>query len=95
MSILYSAHALKRMFQRGLTLQTVARALEQGEVITHYPDDQPYPSKLVLGWDAGVPVHVVAALTDQGDTVVIPLTDPNQICGTELLKGNCHEMRDL
>ena len=38
MAILYSAHVLKRMFQRGLTLQTVARALEQGDtvVITAY-----------------------------------------------------------
>jgi Domain of unknown function (DUF4258) len=71
MAILYSAHALKRIFQRGLTLQAVARAMEASEVIAHYPDDQPYPSKLVLGWDGGVPMHVVAALTEQGDTVVI------------------------
>jgi Domain of unknown function (DUF4258) len=86
MAILYSAHALKRMFQRGLTLQAVARALEQGEVITHYPDDHPYPSKLVLGWDAGVPVHVVAALTEQGDTVVITAYVPEPSLWDETFK---------
>jgi Domain of unknown function (DUF4258) len=86
MAILYSAHALKRIFQRGLTLQAVARALAQGEVITHYPDDQPYPSKLVLGWDAGVPVHVVAALTEQGDTVVITAYVPEPSLWDETFK---------
>jgi hypothetical protein len=86
MAILYSAHALKRIFQRGLTLQAVAQALAQGEVITHYPDDQPYPSKLMLGWDAGVPVHVVAALTEQGDTVVITAYVPEPSLWDETFK---------
>lgn len=71
MAILYSAHALKRIFQRGLTLDVVAKVLLHGEVITQYPDDQPYPSKLMLGWDGGQPVHIVAASTEQGDTVVV------------------------
>jgi hypothetical protein len=86
MAILYSAHALKRIFQRGLTLQAVAQALAQGEVITNYPDDQPYPNKLVLGWDAGVPVHVVAALTEQGDTVVITAYVPEPSLWDETFK---------
>jgi Domain of unknown function (DUF4258) len=86
MTILYSAHALKRIFQRGLTLQAVVQALEQGELITNYPDDQPYPSKLVLGWDAGVPVHVVAALTEQGDTVVITAYVPETSLWDETFK---------
>jgi Domain of unknown function (DUF4258) len=86
MTILYSAHALKRIFQRGLTLQAVAQALAQGEIITSYPDDQPYPSRLVLGWNAGVPVHVVAALTDQGDTVVITAYVPEPSLWDETFK---------
>jgi len=31
------------------------------EVIEQYPDDEPYPSRWVLGRPAGQPVHVVAA----------------------------------
>jgi hypothetical protein len=30
-------------------------------VIASYPDDAPYPSVLVLGFDHGRPVHVVVA----------------------------------
>src|SRR5471030_1267248 len=42
-------HAFERMFQRGIDLDAVAQVISSGEVIADYPDDQPYPSTLLLG----------------------------------------------
>ena len=33
-----------------------------GEFIEEYPNDWPHPSGLFMGWVAGHPLHVVAAL---------------------------------
>lgn len=37
-----------------------------------YPDDTPYPSRLVLGWSDGRPIHVVVAdnVNDQVNIVI-------------------------
>ena len=45
--------------------------LEAGEVIETYPDDKPYPSRLVLGWVGGRPLHVVAADNTEADEIVV------------------------
>jgi hypothetical protein len=60
--IIFSGHAVRRMFQRDLQPQEVRAVLETGEVVAAYPDDQPYPSYLVLGWSGGRPLHVVVAV---------------------------------
>ena len=49
------------MFQRGIRPDAVEDVVAAGEVIASYPDDAPYPSVLVLGFDQGRPVHVVVA----------------------------------
>ena len=60
------------MFQRRITAQDVRHVLQTGEAIEEYPDDQPYPAKLVLGWHDGRPLHVVVADNmDNRETVVI------------------------
>jgi hypothetical protein len=44
----------------GLNLDDVYTSVADGEIIEHYPADQPYPSCLVLGLTAGgAPVHSV------------------------------------
>jgi hypothetical protein len=35
--------------------------ISEGEGIALYPDDVPFPSALILGQEAGEPVHVVVA----------------------------------
>lgn len=57
----FSRHAFERMFQRGIDPDSVASLVEGGEIIADYPDDQPYPSALILGFHAGQPVHAVVA----------------------------------
>jgi len=48
--------------QRGITIAVLEQALLTGEIVERYPDDQPYPSCLVLGWlTSGDPLHVVCS----------------------------------
>ena len=55
-------HATIVRLERGITIVDLGRALLAGEIIERYPDDQPYPSCLVLGWLAsGDPLHVVCS----------------------------------
>jgi hypothetical protein len=46
--------------------------------IEDYPDDQPYPSRLVLGWRGTRPVHVVVAqnLSDN-ELIVVTVYEPD------------------
>ncbi|MFN3477111.1 MAG: DUF4258 domain-containing protein [Candidatus Methylomirabilales bacterium] len=49
-----------------------------GEVIEEYPNDTPYPSRLVLGWRGARPLHVVVADNpDSQETVVITVYEPD------------------
>ncbi len=49
------------MFQRGIDEKEIKDILDSGETIEEYPDDIPFPSRLVLGWSGRRPIHVVAA----------------------------------
>ena len=59
--IRFSAHALRQMLARSITVAEVRQVVTGGEAIIEYPDDQPYPSRLMLGFPQGRPVHVVVA----------------------------------
>jgi hypothetical protein len=37
------------MFERGLSKDAVITAIGYGEKVSDYPEDQPYPSRLLLG----------------------------------------------
>jgi hypothetical protein len=44
----YTRHALSRMFERNIELSEVEDAIRSGIVVEEYPNDLPYPSRLVL-----------------------------------------------
>jgi len=46
------------MFDRGLSNFDVITAIRSGEVIFDYPDDEPYPSKLLLAMVKDILVYV-------------------------------------
>lgn len=69
--LVFRAHALQRMFERHIVVEEVRRVLETGETIESYPDDAPYPSRLVLGWVSDRPLHVVVADPPGEDTVIV------------------------
>jgi hypothetical protein len=60
--LVFRVHAIERMFQHGIDEGDVRRVLEAAETIKSYPDDTPYPSRLVLGWLDARPIHVVDSL---------------------------------
>jgi len=77
MKVTYRVHAVRRMFERGISEAQVREVLEGGEEITAYPDDKPYPSRLLLGWRGERPLHVVAAYNAQDDEeIVITVYEP-------------------
>lgn len=76
--LVFRPHAIQRMFERGISTPQVRRALEEGQVIEDYPDDSPYPSRLVLGWHESRPIHVVAAHNEEeNETIVITVYEPD------------------
>ncbi len=78
MKITYRTHALVRMFQRQIQAEDVRTVLMGGETIEDYPEDIPYPSRLLLGWRSQQPLHVVAAYNAAEDeTIVITVYEPD------------------
>ena len=76
------------MFQRRITEKEVRSVLENGETIESYPEDIPYPSRLILGWVRSRPLHVVAAENSQDEeTIVITVYEPNPDEWPEEFKG--------
>jgi len=56
------------MFEREISPDTVKRAAQNGEVIESYPDDQPYPSALLLFFEEGKALHVIAGVNEAQST---------------------------
>ena len=69
--IVFSGHAIRQIFNRGLKREDVLAVIRQGEVIIDYPDDTPYPSCLILGFAGNVPIHVVFAVDQQQEIGII------------------------
>ncbi|OGP57046.1 MAG: hypothetical protein A2V67_00665 [Deltaproteobacteria bacterium RBG_13_61_14] len=69
--IIFTGHAVKRMFERKISKEDVVEVLKRGELIEEYPDDVPFPSFLLLGWVRGQALHVVAALEKQNQTCYV------------------------
>ena len=78
MKVIYRVHAVRRMFDRGITEAEVSRVLSEGAEIAAYPDDTPYPSRILLGWRGNRPLHVVAAYNAEDDEqIVITVYEPD------------------
>ena len=69
--ITYRLHSVKRMFERKISAEEVRYVLETGEVIEEYPDDTPYPSRLILGCYKGRIIHVVAANNRLDEEIIV------------------------
>jgi Domain of unknown function (DUF4258) len=75
--LVFRVHAIQRIALRGISEAEVRAVLTSGEAIEEYPDDTPYPSRLVLGWVGSRPLHVVAADNPEDeDTIVITAYEP-------------------
>jgi hypothetical protein len=76
--LVFRVHTLRRMFERRLNAEDVEAVIEGGETIEDYPDDRPYPSRLVLGWRGVRPLHVVAAHNlSENEFIVVTVYEPD------------------
>lgn len=71
-------HAARRMLEWRVRSAAIEHVLRAGEIIEDYPDDTPYPSRLVLGRFEGRYLHVVAAdVPGTDDVVIITVYEPD------------------
>ncbi len=76
--LVFRVHALRGMFERKIRVEDVRAVVETGETIEHYPDDVPYPSRLVLGWRGSRPLHVVVAENAAvGEGIIVTVYEPD------------------
>ena len=67
-SIHFSSHAINRMFERGIKPEPIESVIGTGEIVADYPDDDPYPSCLLLGWIDQTPLqHPVNGMATEMD----------------------------
>lgn len=62
------------MASRGISVADALAVLQADDAIEDYPDDTPFPSRLLLGTVNGRPLHVVAAYDALGDVTYIVTT---------------------
>ncbi len=77
-TMIYRFHAVRRMLERNVSEEDVSRILKDGKTIESYPNDRPYPSRLVMGYANGRPLHVVLADNiETRESIIITVYEPN------------------
>ena len=74
--VMFTGHAVQRMFGRRIQKDQIRDLLQSGEVIAEYPNDVPLPSSLLLGFLGNRPIHIVVAF--DGHIVTVYEPDPAQ-----------------
>ena len=69
-AFIISNHARVRMFQRNISTEDIRQVVLHGEIIEDYPEDEPCPSALFLGFTRGRPCHTVVAQCEDHARVV-------------------------
>ena len=76
--IVFTGHAVRRMFLRAIGRADVLEVLRSGEVIGDYPDDKPFPIRLLLGLVRGRALHVVVAVeADPRRCYIVTVYEPD------------------
>ena len=77
-SVVFRVHAIQRMYQRGIDASAVRQVIYRGEAIEDYPEDLPYPSKLMYCLVDTRPLHVVVAENHvENEAIVITVYEPD------------------
>ena len=80
--VIISLHAQERLRQRGIKARDVRNCIMTGEIIEQYPDDFPFPSCLVYGYDlSNRVIHVVISSEGESGRIItayIPNTEKFQ-----------------
>lgn len=67
----WSAHALRRMLERGISRKSVKQTIIAGELIENYPDDTPFPSALFFEMCQKAPLHVIISYDNQNKMIFV------------------------
>jgi len=59
------------MFARSIGYNDVKEVIEAGRTIEDYPDDTPYPGRLLTGWVDERPIHVVVAENQEENQIIV------------------------
>lgn len=77
--VILTRHVQERVMEREVSKDDLFNVISTGEIIEQYPNDFPYPSCLILGYDVnGSPLHIVVGLGKNKlwlVTVYIPYSD--------------------
>jgi Domain of unknown function (DUF4258) len=77
--IVFRVHAIQRMYERSITAEEVHTVIQTGETIEDYPNDSPYPSRLLLGWCGLRAIHVVVAdNAHDKENIVVTVYQPDR-----------------
>jgi hypothetical protein len=74
MTLKITGHARREAFADRISVADIKEVLRIGEIVRLYAEDRPYPSRLVLGFVDGNPIHVVAAQVPGTDQTVVITT---------------------
>lgn len=81
-TIVISEHAQNRCRERGIKQKDIRNCIMTGEIIEQYPDDFPFPSCLVYGYDlSNRVIHVVISSEGESGRIIaayIPNTEKFQ-----------------
>ena len=78
MALIFTTHAHRRMRLRRILVREVREALRAPVLVEDYPEDVPYPSRLILGWVSNRPIHLVVADEPvEGHTIVVTVYEPD------------------
>lgn len=64
--IVMTNHAMKRLYERNITIEGIKDAIITGEIFEQYEDDKSFPSCLLLGKNEnGAAIHLVVSINDE------------------------------
>ena len=67
----FKVHAVIQMEERGLTVDDVRMALDNGEDIETRPNEEPYPARLVLGMCRLGAIHLAVRDNIEDDEIIV------------------------
>jgi len=86
--VVFTGHAIRQMFARGISIEEVHTILARYETVASYPEDTPYPSRLILGFVRERALHVVIGYNEKEKTgYVVTAYDPDMAVWEEDLKS--------
>jgi len=63
-AVKFTQHFKLRIKERNIRFSEVRKALISGKIIEEFPNDQPLPSILILGYADNKPLHIVIGIDD-------------------------------